>query len=501
MTQRAGMAGGGEVVSVDGDRIRLHLTRKIGSGAYSDVYRCTMESDEVGRDDKVYACKRIKLFQDTDRCLLEAAIMASLDHPNLATAHTIHLNDAEEMFIVQDLAIGDLTSSAFVDGVKSRGDLERMISWAHQMVQGMMCLHREEIVHGDIKAANILVYENERVAITDFSLATNMCNGVDDGRTRLIISTVTHRAPEVHAVCAAEDALRKGDPAPALAPWGPAADVWSMGCTLYEIAHGKTLFEYKGSDDEVWEKINAWARSDNLRQNPWGAQIFPDELSPPQPSANSPKMPRAELVSKRIPHLEGARLLDDLISRCLVVDPRRRISARGMLLHPLFAGRVIGRYNFSSMKPVFMNSDMSSRVEGVLSAMAPPSSTINLAGAGESTKPVKGASRAIRPEDFLSRGANSAEREIETGTPLRERYKTVYIVAKIIATRCVSLMEKHGVSIVCEACWRLSSRMCIVPISKSSSCDEEVRKMEHAICSLLRFRFLEGIEHRRSARA
>lgn len=485
-----------EVVTVDDGRMTLTLHRRIGSGAYSEVFTCSLHSRTAGKDPKVYACKRIQLFQDTDRCFLEAAIMMSIIHPFLATAHTIHLGGDDEMFIVQEKALGDLGRSGFSGGrgPTTATELSRLVAWSHQIVQGLGSLHRERIVHGDIKASNVLLYDHGCVALTDFSLATHLFDGADDGRTRLVISTVTHRAPEVHAVCHADDrARRRGTTGVAVndvPPWGFPADVWSLGCTLYELAHGRTLFEYGAEGDAgVWREVCRWASSDDRDMNPWGAQIFPAWLLPPT-GAEGPTKSRFRRLADRFPGNRSAELLDDLIGQCLTVDPSRRITLRDLLLHPLFAGRDLSRYDFVGMSEVDMSAEKEQMVESIFRSFMPRSS-MNLTP----TKSDNG--EMVRDGVPLYDRALDEVRQREGGL---EIYRTVNQWARSIVRRCVTLVEHHGATIVCQAAWRLACRMCVLPVEKYQTRDDPVRRMEHTISALLRFRFLEGEEKRHRRR-
>lgn len=479
-------------MSVDEGRVTLTLHRRIGSGAYSNVYTCSMES-ATDRDAKVYACKRIRLFHETDRCFLEAAIMASISHPCLATAHTIHLGGNDELFIVQERALGDLGHSGFPGsrGPQTESEFQRLVRWSHQILQGLACLHRERIVHGDVKADNVLLYEHDGVALTDFSLATPLFDEVDDGRTRMVITTVTHRAPEVHAVCHAEERARLeerrggvGGGVQRPPPWGLPADVWSLGCTLYELAHGRRLFEYNGGDDaELWVEVCAWARSEDPRVNPWGVQDVPSWIAPRNVRDVAPRS-RVCLLADRFPCSRFAKLFDDVVRACLVVDPRKRATLRDLLLHELFAGHDLMQYHFVSMNEVAMTEEREKMIDSLLLSMMPISGIDMTPGPG------------FESSESLSEVAQAELRRRHDGLAL---YRTVLQWARMLTRRAAPLVEQYGAVLVCQAAWRLASRMCVMSVAKYESRTDPVRRMEHAICSLLLFRFLEG-EERRVAR-
>src|ERR1700741_1752037 len=94
-----------------GFRVTLH--EMLGEGAYSTVYRCSLES-QAGKDPNVYACKRIELGPDTEGCYLEAAIMKCIDLPYIVRAIEV-LQISNARLIVQDLAVGALHSLTSIE--------------------------------------------------------------------------------------------------------------------------------------------------------------------------------------------------------------------------------------------------------------------------------------------------------------------------------------------------------------------------------------------------
>jgi serine/threonine protein kinase len=320
-----------ENVKLDrGRELHLHLPH-IGEGGYSRVYRCTVTT-KAGHDSHIFACKRIKLFQDTDRCLLEVAIMSSISHPNLAKAEFSGVTRNNELFLVQELAVMDLRKMTQEKKITPTSRIttdlmEKFRNWAHDVTLGIQCLHVQEIIHGDIKAENALMFRDGHVALSDFSLSLkkwtyeNMPgNAIEDGRRRTIISTVTHRAPEVFAVSNGSSPWRQTAPA-----WDESSDMWSLGCTLYEMTRGVNLFD-ASRDEDVWSSIIAWASSDNPAINPWGKQTFQAYAAGPRTAAPPPKI---TLLSTRCTSIL-AEQIDDLISACLVIRldvlPRARRS-------------------------------------------------------------------------------------------------------------------------------------------------------------------------------
>lgn len=209
---------------------KISLLRELGSGAYGKVYEC-MDENQVHM-----AVKVINIMNSGLPCLMEAAIMASIHHPYLHHATKISCTP-KSLYIVSELAKCDLSKYTRLDKQGNLPPIDTLRKWSFQLIQAVHCLHKQRIIHCDIKAANVLYFPDEDVVrLTDFTLATSVFDGAP--ARRHTICTSTHRALEV--------LLNK--------EWSFSADIWSLGCTLYEICYGESLFPYQGmpsSDDNV----------------------------------------------------------------------------------------------------------------------------------------------------------------------------------------------------------------------------------------------------------
>jgi len=191
----------------------ITLEKIIGKGAFGTVYSCRDENNDQ------FAVKCIKTKDFGIPSLIEASIMSVIQHPYLTKALKIH-SIPEKLYIVQELAISDLKIYCSNNLIPE----DTTLKWIHMVIQGIACLHKYDIIHGDVKASNILVYPDGKVKLTDFTLSTNI-NWLNNYK----LCTPTHRPLEVWL----------GE------KWDKSVDIWALGCTIFEIVYNKNLFIFQ----------------------------------------------------------------------------------------------------------------------------------------------------------------------------------------------------------------------------------------------------------------
>lgn len=133
---------------------------------------------------------------------LECYIMLYSNHPNIVKAEEIDVTKYDLVKIVQKKAISNLCKRT-----KNKKKIMK------QIIEAVKYLSNHNIVHGDIKPSNILIYEDETVKLNDLSLCR-----FTDSNSRKQLYTFHYRPPEVD----------KGF-------FNLKSDVYALGCTLYEI--------------------------------------------------------------------------------------------------------------------------------------------------------------------------------------------------------------------------------------------------------------------------
>nr|WP_316771277.1 protein kinase [Streptomyces sasae] len=203
---------------------RYRLRDAIGRGAMGEVWRAFDET--LGRPVAV----KLLLPQDSDptaasRFRLEAQTAGRLSHPHVVGVLDFG-EDEGRLFLVMELVDGD--SLARVLAASGPLPAERVARIAAQAAAGLAAAHREGIVHRDIKPANLLLDADGTLKIGDFGIARFLDDpGAALTATGQIVGTGLYLAPE--------RALGRTA--------GPASDMYSLGCVLYQLLTGRPPFQ------------------------------------------------------------------------------------------------------------------------------------------------------------------------------------------------------------------------------------------------------------------
>lgn len=208
---------------------------KLGDGAYSIVYKVRRISDGV-----IYALKKVKMQnlnkKERKNALNEVRILASIHHPNIISYKEAFFDEAENLCLVMEYAdSGDLYQK-IVKSQKQGKLLSEDFIWSvfTQITSGLKALHSLNILHRDMKSANVFLNLNGTVKLGDMNVSKEAKNGLLYTQT----GTPYYASPEVW-----QDK-----------PYNTKSDIWSLGCVLYEVANLKPPFradDMQGLHDAV----------------------------------------------------------------------------------------------------------------------------------------------------------------------------------------------------------------------------------------------------------
>ena len=205
----------------------------LGTGGMGEVYRAT--DPRLGRDVAVKVLPEARQAgpNSVARFEREARLLASINHPNIATVYGVEDlggSTAIVMELVEGPSLADLIARGPIDVVEAA-------RIASQIADGMSSAHARGIVHRDLKPANVRITSDDRVKILDLGLAkmvaTDATAGPEDADTMAvetregtILGTAAYMSPE-QAVGAPVDSR---------------TDVWAFGAVLFEMLSGRRAF-------------------------------------------------------------------------------------------------------------------------------------------------------------------------------------------------------------------------------------------------------------------
>jgi serine/threonine-protein kinase len=220
---------------------RYRLISRVGAGGMSVVYRA--QDLALGR---LVAVKILHPSltgdpQFLERFQHEAQAAASLSHPNIVMVHDVG-QDGDRHYIVMELVAGDDLKTVIRHWAPL--PLEKALSLAIQICDGVGYAHRAGFVHCDVKPQNVLVTKEGRAKVADFGIARAISEATMS-RSDLAWGTPHYFSPEQ---AAGESAT-------------PSSDVYAIGVILFEMLTSRLPFEAESAtalalkhlqDDPPW---------------------------------------------------------------------------------------------------------------------------------------------------------------------------------------------------------------------------------------------------------
>ncbi len=221
------------------------VTAKLGAGGMGEVYRAT--DTKLGRDVALKVLPEA-FAQDAQRMARfqrEAQLLASLNHPNIATIHGLEESGTTRA-LVMELVEGPTLAERITQGDVP---LEEALQIARQMAEALEAAHEKGIIHRDLKPANVKIAPDGKVKVLDFGLAKALApdSGAYDishsptltamGATRdgLILGTAAYMSPEQARGKVLDNRT----------------DIWAFGCVLLECLTGRPVFSRDTVSDTI----------------------------------------------------------------------------------------------------------------------------------------------------------------------------------------------------------------------------------------------------------
>jgi hypothetical protein len=221
------------VTIATGSRIgRYVVGRALGAGGMGEVWSARDES--LGRDVAVKTLPE-SLAPDPEhlsRWEREARLLASLNHPNIATVYGIEPVEGSHVLVLE-LVDGQTLAERIAEGPIPTPEALPIF---RQIAAALEAAHEAGIIHRDLKPANIKITPEGRVKVLDFGLAKSVATQPGGGdsvtwteeatKAGVVLGTAAYMSPEQ---ARGREVDRR-------------TDVWAFGCTFFEALSGTTAF-------------------------------------------------------------------------------------------------------------------------------------------------------------------------------------------------------------------------------------------------------------------
>lgn len=289
----------------------VEVVAALGSGGFGDVMKVKLrDNGEVRYALKTSITKerrRLRAF------LTEAAHLVRLDHPNIAQIVGIesHPKLGYILFRLYDMDLRNLLHT-------KRLEPQEMVKYAYDIVAGVAYMHSRNVIHLDLKPANILYdKEQDRLVIADLGLSESLFCVTGDNPTTRIIGTRVYRAPEIMLFRYMEHPTH-----------GTATDVWSVGLILMELS-GQPRLLHLERDVEKETGEREFVKQLEAVLGPIDRRLWPKLPFISAPPASEDKLEEIRAATRP----EG---LFSMARAMLHYDPRDRISLSTALQDALF---------------------------------------------------------------------------------------------------------------------------------------------------------------------
>ena len=230
---------GGEQSMIGRQLGSYQVVSLLGVGGMGEVYQA--RDTKLGRDVAVKVLPP-GLIHDADRLARfqrEARMLASLNHPNIATIHGQEQFDGVH-YLVMELVPGATLAERITKGALP---LDEALKISTQIAEALEAAHEKNVIHRDLKPANVKVTPEGRVKVLDFGLAKAFAGEGEKGSSQAptlseegrILGTPAYMSPEQARGLVVDKRT----------------DIWAFGCLLYELLTGKAAFRGETVSDTL----------------------------------------------------------------------------------------------------------------------------------------------------------------------------------------------------------------------------------------------------------
>ncbi|KAG1706199.1 Serine/threonine-protein kinase Nek9 [Nymphon striatum] len=209
---------GGAVMDLSGyEKIRI-----VGKGAFG-----TAVLYHKNDDDSLVILKEINMHDlsasERQLAINEVKVLSMLNHPNIISYFDSFEQDGVLMIEMEYADGGNLAQ--YLSQKKQRMEEKEILNFFHQMCSAMQHMHEHNILHRDLKTANIFLTKDAKIKIGDFGISKMLTT--KQGGANTVLGTPYYISPEM---CEGK-------------VYNSKSDIWALGCILYEMACLQKTFE------------------------------------------------------------------------------------------------------------------------------------------------------------------------------------------------------------------------------------------------------------------
>ncbi|XP_048488545.1 activated Cdc42 kinase-like isoform X3 [Plutella xylostella] len=200
----------------------ITINKELGMGQFGVVQQGTWTTGNQRIQVAIKCLGHERMTSDSTEFLKEAAVMHGIEHPFIVRLYGVVL-DVESLMLVTELApLRSLLECLREVSLRPHFPVPTLCEFAEQICSGMTYLEQKRLIHRDLAARNILVFNKDRVKISDFGLSRALGVGKDYYQTNY---NVNLKLPV--AWCAPECIL--------YLRFTTSSDVWAYGVCLWEM--------------------------------------------------------------------------------------------------------------------------------------------------------------------------------------------------------------------------------------------------------------------------